>query len=105
MKNAVLIYHQDPGHGWLAVPKDIAREVGVTDADFSRYSYQDDLFLYLEEDGDMSAFMNLWRDRCGIFPQLIDKHSDWENCQEHWIRSLDRCSGARWVSPFARVSA
>ena len=101
MKNAVLIYHQDPGHGWLAVPKDIAREVGVTDADFSPYSYQDDLFLYLEEDGDMSSFMNLWRDRCGIFPQLIDQYTD----QDHWIRSMDCCSGSRWVSPFARVSA
>jgi len=99
MKNVALMYHQDPGHGWLAVPKDIAAEIGVNDADFSRYSYQDDLFLYLEEDGDMTAFLNLWRDRCGVFPQLIDQYTD----GDHWIRREDRCSGSRWVSPFARV--
>jgi hypothetical protein len=95
------VYLQDPGHGWLAVPRDVLAEFGQSDADYSPYSYQDDKNVYLEEDGDMSAFLNLWRDRHGTFPALWEQHQD----HDHWIRRLDRCSGANWVSPFARKEA
>lgn len=42
----------DPGHGWLMVPLAlIARE------EYSRFSYTDGEFAYLEEDVDMGRFM------------------------------------------------
>jgi len=94
-----LVYHQDPGHGWLAVPHDVLADFGQSHDDYSGYSYRDAENVYLEEDGDMSAFMNLWRDRHGIFPAMRESHTN----QQSWIRRLDRCSGARWVSPFARA--
>jgi hypothetical protein len=89
-------YHQDPGHGWLQVPVETLTTFGKTEADFSPYSYHDCGHVYLEEDGDMPAFLNLWRDRFGVFPDLREAHTD----DDHWIRGLDRCSGANWVSPF-----
>lgn len=94
-----LVYYQDPGHGWLAVPHDVLAELGQSDADYSGYSYRDAENVYLEEDGDMSAFMVLWRDRHGIFPAMRESHTN----QESWIRRLKRCSGVNWVSPFARA--
>lgn len=48
---------QDPGHGWLEVPRAELEALGIAD-DISRYSYQsrDGATAYLEEDCDMSRF-------------------------------------------------
>ena len=42
----------DPGHGWLRVPRAECKGIGV-----SRYSYVRGPWAYLEEDGDMSLFI------------------------------------------------
>lgn len=50
-----LNFHTDPGHGWLEVPKVIARGLGKAFCDsISFFSYQDQNNLYLEEDDDAS---------------------------------------------------
>lgn len=51
------IFHHDAGHGWLAVPIDFCRWLGIT-SDVSPYSYCDSSFLYLEEDCDATLFDN-----------------------------------------------
>ena len=52
------VYHQDPGHGWLAVPRSELARLNIEDK-VSSYSYQsrDRATVYLEEDCDMSAFV------------------------------------------------
>lgn len=50
-----LNFHSDPGHGWLELPKIIARELGKAFCDsISFFSYQDKDNLFLEEDDDAS---------------------------------------------------
>jgi hypothetical protein len=50
-------FHSDPGHGWLEVPMDEIRALGIADQ-ISRYSYmtRDRSTAYLEEDCDMARF-------------------------------------------------
>lgn len=51
--NITLNFHTDPGHGWLELPKTIARGLGKAFCDsISFFSYQDRDNLYLEEDSD-----------------------------------------------------
>ena len=52
------ILHTDPGHGWLQVPIELARQA-ERESGFrlSTCSYQDETFAYLEEDCDAPAFM------------------------------------------------
>ena len=48
-----LTFHSDPGHGWLELPKVIARGLGPAFCNsISFYSYQDRDNLYLEQDCD-----------------------------------------------------
>lgn len=56
MKTLKLIFHTDPGHGWLEV--DRADLVALNIAHLiSPYSYQKGRRAYLEEDCDAHAFM------------------------------------------------
>lgn len=57
----VFLFHEDPGHGWLAVDEETAREIGLEPSDFSKCSYRLGTTLYLEEDCDASLFAEYWR--------------------------------------------
>jgi hypothetical protein len=52
-----IIFHEDPGHGWLQVPITLAKKLGI-EANISGYSYMDSKFYYLEEDCDITALTN-----------------------------------------------
>jgi hypothetical protein len=47
---------EDPGHGWLEVPKAELVELGIA-GQISPYSYHWGEMAYLEEDGDLAVFM------------------------------------------------
>lgn len=51
------IMHEDPGHGWLEVPREELKAAGV-EAQISRFSYQtvDGLMVFLEEDEDLRKY-------------------------------------------------
>lgn len=51
-----LRYITDPGHGWLEVPKSLLVELAIQDK-ITDYSYQKGTMAYLEEDCDMTTFM------------------------------------------------
>ena len=53
---AVIIFHKDPGHGWLQVPHSILRSLKI-EKKITGYSYRDRNNAYLEEDCDLSTFM------------------------------------------------
>ena len=50
-------FYQDPGHGWVKVPKALLKELGI-DEKISSYSYMRGDFVYLEEDMDLGTFMD-----------------------------------------------
>jgi hypothetical protein len=47
-------FHQDRGHGWIAVPLEEVARLGIKP---SRYSYKDKINAYLEEDCDAGLFI------------------------------------------------
>ena len=53
-----LTYYQDPGHGWVKVPRKLLTELGVADK-VSSFSYQRGDFVYLEEDCDADLVLRL----------------------------------------------
>lgn len=50
-------YH-DGGHGWLRVPIEEIRLAVLQGLEISRFSYISEKFVYLEEDCDVSAWIN-----------------------------------------------
>jgi hypothetical protein len=58
MRNKFIKY-DDPGHGWLKVKRSELKELGIEKL-ISSYSYQRGDDIFLEEDGDMSTFINAW---------------------------------------------
>ena len=55
-------YHQDAGHGWMAVTHRLAHKVGLRIRHLTEYSYIDDHCLYLEEDIDAIKLINRLHD-------------------------------------------
>lgn len=60
-------YIQEPGHGWIAVSKDDLAKLGLSEADFSKYSYRskDHEVLFLEEDMDALVFLRRYKEKTG----------------------------------------
>lgn len=54
---ATIVFHEDPGHGWLQVPHSLLRSLKI-DKKITGYSYRDAYNAYLEEDQDLSTFLN-----------------------------------------------
>jgi hypothetical protein len=57
MKTLDLNFYSDPSHGWLEVKRADLIALGIED-DISGFSYQKGAKVYLEEDNDMSRFMD-----------------------------------------------
>ena len=68
-------YHCDPGHGWLAVPFSMLRALHIEDK-ITPGSYMKGKTAYLEEDCDMTTFLQAYRLRFGQNPQITDLHKD-----------------------------
>lgn len=51
-----LVFHSDPAHGWLEVPKTLLEELKIKDK-ITSCSYMDSSNVYLEEDCDMTTFL------------------------------------------------
>lgn len=82
-----VIYHTDPGHGWIEVPRAEVVRLGIA-SKISEFSYMDrhnGPSVYLEEDCDAALFIQACRaDRLDVLP--IDRHSD----KDSFIRRLPR---------------
>jgi len=58
----VYIFHEDPGHGWLAVKRKELVELDIIHK-VSSCSYERGETVYLEEDCDASLFIRTLRDK------------------------------------------
>ena len=65
-------FHEDPGHGWLAVPLDELMELGIA-SKISTYSYFKTGIVYLEEDLD-----------AGIYIDAVKANGDTVRIKEHY---------------------
>lgn len=50
-------FYEDPGHGWLEVPRTELEQLGIEDK-ITTFSYQNGDFVYLEKEGDLSTYIN-----------------------------------------------
>ena len=80
-----LIFHSDPGHGWLEVPITLAEELGITNQ-ISSYSYTDGWNVFLEEDCDATLFDNAYKAKFNTFCDIVDVTTD----EYSFIRELQR---------------
>ncbi len=73
--SATYTFHQDPGHGWIAVP---VAELSALDLinRISHYSYIMGGIAYLEEDCDAAVWHIARTNADGIKPELIERHVD-----------------------------
>lgn len=86
----IFTFYYDAGHGWLEVSKDVLPTVGLTEDDFSSYSYKDYGNLYLEEDMDAYTFVKSWELKHGDI-----KVKQRDDGQTSPIRGLARIEPAR----------
>ena len=83
-------FYSDPGHGWVAVPKALLRELGIA-AKITSYSYERGETAFLEEDCDASAFIAAMKatGRSFTFREVVERNRD------SFVRSLRCYSGGR----------
>lgn len=55
-------FYADPGHGWLKVTRQELRDLGILNK-ITPFSYMRGDFVYLEEDCDLSTFMQAKREQ------------------------------------------
>lgn len=77
-------FHSDAAHGWLAVKRDLLYKLKI-EHKISRFSYQKGSTVYLEEDMDMTTFINAFTAANGYKPMIIDQPS----VQRAMIRSYE----------------
>ncbi|MDD5094565.1 MAG: hypothetical protein PHV74_09330 [Dehalococcoidia bacterium] len=72
----------DPGHGWLEVPRSVVNELGIS-KQITSFSYQQGDQIYLEEDCDASLFLDTCEKR-GIKITTWETHHD-----DDRVRNMD----------------
>lgn len=88
-----LAVHIDPGHGWLKVPRDLLRQLGI-ERKVSHCSYQRGDYVYLEEDCDAPLFIEAFKAaRPGIELKFRTRYAE----QRSRIRSYDGYSAGPWA--------
>jgi len=79
-----LDFYSDPAHGWLKVPHALVNELGIANK-ITRYSYMDAQSAYLEEDCDLSLFMQK-AEETGLKIEFVDHYTN----NDSPIRKLSR---------------
>lgn len=70
-----------PSHGWLKVTMKDAQDVGLTEFNFSSYSYYRRTTIgtemYLEEDCDIEVFLLAYKEKHGELPEIDSVYSEY----------------------------
>jgi hypothetical protein len=62
MKTITVKFYQDPGHGWIAVKRNLLHDLNIQ-SKITPYSYQKGKTVYLEEDCDAYTFIKEMKNR------------------------------------------
>lgn len=65
----VFDFYSDPGHGWAKVYFRELKELGLV-GQITECSYQRGVFVYLEEDSDLSLFIDTYEKILGVKPKF-----------------------------------
>ena len=84
MKTQKLIFHCDPSHGWLEVPRADAIALGIADK-ISRFSHVGGHSLYLEEDRDASLYLDAAK-AAGYTLNIVERYTN----DDSPIRNFDQ---------------
>lgn len=79
-------FHADAGHGWLAVKRQELIDLGILNK-ITSYSYQRGDSVYLEEDCDLTTYIQALK-AAGRYDQLLLEHT--KHHDRSPIRSYDR---------------
>lgn len=83
LQNRTYVFHTDAGHGWLAVPYSHLAHLGIADK-ITCYSYVHGLTIYLEEDCDVTTFVQAYTERYGYVPaHRMGAHSDYSRIRSY----------------------
>ena len=82
MNNKTYTFYSDPSHGWLEVSKKEIEELGIIN-NVSQYSYINQDMIYLEEDSDASIFINSYKSKYGINPNIYESNQDNNNIRNY----------------------
>jgi hypothetical protein len=82
--NKHLIFHTDPAHGWLEVNRGDLEALNIAHR-ISRFSYQKDDRVFLEEDADASDYLRA-AGKKGWTITTTEKHTN----HDSFIRNLPR---------------
>lgn len=63
----------DPDHGWLIVTLLDLEEVGLSEFDFTPFSYTNGGRIGLEQDQDAVTFLEAYKSRFGGDPEIFDE--------------------------------
>ena len=74
MKKITCNVYSDPGHAWAKVPKKVLKFLEIS-GEISSYSYERGDFAYLEEDCDLSIFVNACKNK-GVVYKFREFYSD-----------------------------
>lgn len=83
IKKVSYTFHSDPGHSWLEVPYQDVIDTGIKFSTFSYFSHAKNC-AYLEEDSDVSKFIQYLKDNnieFEIKEEFIDYESPIRNLQ------------------------
>jgi hypothetical protein len=75
-------FYSDAGHGWLKVPKDKLAQLNIADK-ISTYSYMNGNFAYLEEDCDLSTFIEALKAQGMEFNYTSHNHPDYSPIRQY----------------------
>lgn len=74
MKTKTITYYADPGHAWAKVKRQDLIKLGIINL-ISAYSYESKDFVYLEEDCDLTLYVQALKSQ-GIEPKFKGNQSN-----------------------------
>lgn len=98
----------DAGHGWAKIPLSVLAELGLSRADFTSYSYLTwnarkgcfNPVIYLEEDCDLTKFVNAYVAANGFAPKFRDRY-----CQQSRLRTSGYNNSPEYDRYFQAIAA
>jgi hypothetical protein len=78
-KEMLLTHYYDPSHGWLEVPIETIKALGVADK-ITGFSYKKDGNAYLEEDYDAGLFLKAAEEE-GLEVEITEKPCNGGYCE------------------------
>ena len=72
--------YADPGHAWAKVTRKLVESLNIK---ISSYSYQRGAYVYLEEDCDLSAFIEAYKKPISFIDRHTNKQSKIRNYQSY----------------------